>query len=212
MNISWYGYRCVRIEAKEGTVLIDPFDPKLIGLRGPSIKDNLVLMSESVVEPDILTRINDDAFVIRGAGEYERRGIAVRGIQAFADSQEGRELGLCTIYTIVAEDLSICHLGACGQDKLTPEQLETIGDPDILILPAGGQSALDVKVAAEIASQIEPKIIIPIQYAVDGAKYEADAVDKFIKAIGLTAQMFDTYRISKKQLPTDQTQLVVLKA
>jgi L-ascorbate metabolism protein UlaG (beta-lactamase superfamily) len=159
-----------------------------------------------------LERINDDAFVVRGPGEYERRGIAVRGIQAYADSQQGRELGLCTIYSIVAEEISVCHLGACGQDKLTPEQLEAIGDPDILILPVGGQSALDAKVAAEIATQIEPKIIIPIQFAISGAKYEAEKIDKFAKEIGLTPQTFETYRITKKLLPTDQTQLVVINA
>lgn len=212
MNISWYGHRCIRIEAKEGTVLVDPFDPKVVGMRGPTIKDDLVLLSDGAPDQEVLERINDEAFIIRGAGEYERRGIAVRGIQAYADSQEGRELGLATIYTIIAEEVSVCHLGACGQGKLTPEQLEVIGDPDILIIPVGGQSALDAKVAAEFASQIEPKIIIPIQFAVDGAKYEADSVEKFVKEVGLTPQYVDSFRVAKKQLPTDQTQLIIINA
>lgn len=212
MNISWYGHRCIRIEAKEGTVLVDPFDPKVVGMRGPTIKDDLVLLSDGAPDKEVLERINDEAFIIRGAGEYERRGIAVRGIQAYADSQEGRELGLATIYTIIAEEVSVCHLGTCGQGKLTPEQLEVIGDPDILIIPVGGQSALDAKVAAEFASQIEPKIIIPIQFAVDGAKYEADSVEKFVKEVGLTPQYVDSFRVAKKQLPTDQTQLIIINA
>lgn len=212
MNIAWYGYRCIRIEAKEGSVLVDPFDPKEVGLRGPNIKDNLVLVSEAAPSREVLERINDDAFIVRGPGEYERRGIAVRGIQAAADSQGGRELGLCAIYVIVAEEMSVCHLGALGQDKLTPEQLEAIGDPDILILPVGGQSALDIKVAAEMATQIEPKIIIPVQYALPGAKYEADKLEKFVKEIGLTPQAMDSFRISKKLLPIDQTQLIVINA
>lgn len=212
MNISWYGNRCVRIETKEGSVLIDPFDPKVIGLRGPNIKDDLVLISEAAPAKDVLERINEDAFVVRGAGEYERRGIAVRGIQAAQDSQKGKELGLSTIYCVVAEEMSVCHLGALGQDKLTSEQLEAIGDPDILILPVGGQSALDAKAAAEMATQIEPKIIIPVQYAIAGAKYDADSLDKFVKEIGLTPQKVDAYRIAKKLLPVDQTQLIVLSA
>lgn len=212
MNIAWYGHRCIRIEVKEGSVLIDPFDPKEIGMRGPNIKDDLVLVSEAAPSKDVLERINDDAFVVRGPGEYERRGIAVRGIQAAQDSQKGRELGLCTMYCVVAEEMSVCHLGACGQEKLTSEQLETIGDPDILILPVGGQSALDVKVAAEIATQIEPKIIIPVQYAIAGAKYDAGPLEKFVKEIGLTPQTVETFRISKKLLPVDQTQLIVLSS
>jgi L-ascorbate metabolism protein UlaG (beta-lactamase superfamily) len=212
MNIAWYGHRCVRIETKEGSVLLDPFDPKETGLRGPNIKDTLVLISEAAPSPEVLGRINDDAFVIRGAGEYERHGIAVRGIQAAQDSQQGRELGLCTMYCVIAEEITVCHLGALGQDKLTSEQLEAIGDPDILILPVGGQSALDVKVAAEIATQIEPKIIIPVQYAVPGAKYPAGPLDRFVKEIGLTPQKNETFRVVKKLLPVDQTQLVVLSS
>ncbi len=212
MNISWYGHRCIRIEAKEGTILVDPFDPKAVGLRGPTIKDDLVLVSEFAPGKPILERMNDDAFVVRGPGEYERKGIAVRGIQSWADSQQGKELGLSTIYCIVAEELSVCHLGATGQDKLTDEQLEAIGDPDILILPVGGQSALDAKVAAEIATQIEPKIIIPVQFAIAGAAYEADKVEKFIKEMGLPVEKMETLRITKKLLPADQTRLVVLEA
>lgn len=212
MNISWYGYRCIRIEAKEGTVLLDPFDPKEIGMRGPTIKDDLVLVSAYAPEKAVLERINDDAFVVRGPGEYERKGIAVNGILSWADTQQGRELGLCTIYSIIAEELSVCHLGATGQDKLTDEQIEAIGDPDILIIPVGGQSALDAKAAAEIATQIEPKIIIPVQFAVTGASYEAAKLEKFVKEIGLPVEKMDTLRITKKLLPVDQTRLVVLEA
>ena len=212
MNISWYGYRCVRIEAKEGTVLIDPFDPKEIGLRGPTIKDDLVLVSAFAPGRAVLERINDEAFLVSGPGEYERKGIAVRGIQSWADSQQGRELGLCTIYCVVSEELSLCHLGATGQGKLTDEQLEEIGDPDILIIPVGGQSALDAKVAAEIVTQIEPKIIIPVQFAVTDASYKADKLEKFVKEIGLPVEKMDKLRMSKKLLPVDQTRLVVLES
>jgi len=212
MNIAWYGYRCIRIEAKEGSVLIDPFDPKEVGLRGPNIKDDLVLISEAAPSREVLERVNEGAFVVRGPGEYERKGIAVRGIQAAQDSQKGRELGLCSIYCVIAEDLSVCHLGALGQERLTSEQLEAIGDPDILVIPVGGQSAMDLKVAVEIATQIEPKIIIPVQYAVPGAKYEAGSLEKFVKEIGLTPQKTDTFRVTKKLLPVDQTQLVVLSS
>jgi L-ascorbate metabolism protein UlaG (beta-lactamase superfamily) len=212
MNISWYGYRCVRIEAKEGNVLVDPFDPAKVGLRGPASKDDLVLISDPNPSKAVLERINDSAFVVRGPGEYERKGIAVRGMQAWADSQQGKELGLCAIYTIVAEELSVCHLGGLGQETLTPEQLEAIGDPDILIIPVGTQSALDAKAAAELCNQIEPKIIIPVQFSLPNASYDAASLEKFVKEIGLPVQKIETLRISKKQLPVDQTQLIVLAA
>ena len=212
MNISWYGYRCIRIEAKEGTVLVDPYDPKEVGLRGPTIKDDLVLVSAYDPGKAVLERINDGAFVVRGPGEYECKGIAVHGIQSWADSQKGKELGLSSSYCVIAEELSVCHLGATGQDKLTDEQLEAIGDPDILVIPVGGQSALDAKVAAEMATQIEPKIIIPVQFSLPGASYEAAKLEKFVKEIGLPVEKMESLRIAKKSLPVDQTRLIVLEA
>lgn len=212
MNITWYGHRCIRIESKEGSVLVDPFDSKKIGLRGPNVGDDLVLLSEADPGSAVLERINDASFVVRGPGEYERKGIAVRGIQAWQDTQKGKELGLCTIYNIVAEDISICHLGAVGQEKLTSEQLEVIGDPDILIIPVGTQSAFDVKAAVALVTEIEPKIVIPIQFSLPNASYEAGTLEKFVKEIGLPPENMDKLRIVKKQLPVDLTQLVVLEA
>lgn len=212
MVITWYGNRCVRIETKNGSILVDPFDPKDIGLRGPTIKDDLVLLSDAVQKKSVLERINEDAFVVRGPGEYERKGIAVRGISAFADSQNGKELGLCTIFSIISEDMFVCCLGGLGQEKLSPEQLEAIGDPDILIIPVGGQSALDAKVAAALANEIEPKIIIPVQFSLPNASYDADTLDKFTKEIGLSPQKMDKLRITKKQLPVEQTDCIVLEA
>ncbi|MCC6404806.1 MAG: MBL fold metallo-hydrolase [Candidatus Yanofskybacteria bacterium] len=212
MNITWYGHRCVRIESKEGSVLIDPFDPKKIGLRGPNVGDDLVLLSEADPGSAVLERINESSFVVRGPGEYERKGIAVRGIQAWQDTQKGRELGLCTIYSIVAEDVSMCHLGAVGQATLTNEQLEAVGDPDILIIPVGTQSAFDAKAAAALVTEIEPKIVIPVQFSLPNASYEAGTLEKFVKEIGLPAEKMDKLRIVKKQLPVDRTQLVVLEA
>lgn len=212
MNISWYGERCIRLEAKDGSVLIDPYDPKATGLRGPVIKDDLVLLSAYEQPASVLDRINPDALIVRGPGEYEKKGIAVKGILAHQDSQKGKELGLCTVWRLVADDMTICHLGALGAEKLTDEQLEDIGDPDILIIPVGGQSAFDPKAAAALATQIEPKVIIPVQFALPGSSSDAQKLEKFVKEIGLPMQKEDSFRIQKKQLPVDATLLVVLNA
>lgn len=212
MNISWYGHRCVRIESKDGTVLIDPFDPKEIGLRGPSINDDIVAMTSFVMPPAVEDKITDQSFVIRGPGEYERKQIAIKGTLSYQDSQEGKELGLSTIYTLITEDVSVCHLGALGQGELTSSQIEFIGEPDILIIPVGGQGAFDAKVAVAVANTIEPKIIIPVGFSLSNASYDADPVEKFVKELGLTPQNMETLRTNKKQLPMDQTILVVLSA
>jgi L-ascorbate metabolism protein UlaG (beta-lactamase superfamily) len=211
MNITWYGHRCIRIEAKEGSILIDPFG-KEVGLRGPKIGDDIVLISAYTTPAGVPDQIPDTSLLITGPGEYECKGVAVRGVLAYQDSQHGKEIGLSTIYSVIADEMSVCHLGALGQEKLTDDQIEAMGDPDILIIPVGGQSALDAKAAAQLCTQLEPKIIIPVQFALPNAAYDADPLEKFVKEIGLPVEKVDTLRIAKKQLPTDQTKLIVLSA
>lgn len=178
---------------------MDPFDPKDTGLRGPVINDDIVCLSAYEETKAVLDRIGETPFLVRGPGEYEKKGIAIHAIPAFQDSQSGRELGLSTIYRLTAEDITVCHLGALGQDKLTDDQLEAIGDPDILIVPPGTQSALDAKALAAMVTAIEPKVVLAL-----------GSYDAFVKQLGLAPQKMDTYRIQKKSLPTDQTILVVL--
>lgn len=211
MNISWYGHRCFRIEAKEGSVLIDPFG-KDVGLRAPRIKDDVVLITTGGQASRAgLSEMNPETFVITGPGEYERKGISIHGVQAYGDKTGGSTQGLTTLYRIVAEDISVCHLGALGQDQLTDEQIELIGDVDILMVPVGDKEVLDAKAAAAIVNEIEPKIIIPMQYKVPGLALDADGVEKFVKELGLTPEKTDKLRIANKTLPVEETKLVILQ-
>ena len=51
------------------------------------------------------------------------------------------------------------HLGDLGQTKLTDEQIEAVGDVDILFVPVGGKYTIDSAGAESIIKDIEPKII-----------------------------------------------------
>jgi len=210
MNISWYGHRCFRIEAKEGSVLIDPFG-KEVGLRSPRVKDDIVLFTGTGSTRSGLSEMNPEAFLITGPGEYERKGITIHGVKAYGDKVDGTKQGLTTLYRIVAEEISVCHLGALGQEQLTDEQIELIGDVDILMVPVGNKEVLDAKAAAAIVNEIEPKIIIPMQFKVPGLTLDSDGVEKFIKEMGLTPEKTDRLRISHKTLPVEETKLIILQ-
>ncbi len=110
MTINWFGQSCFRIDAKEGSILIDPFS-KEIGLKPPKIKDDLVLVTHNHPDHNNLENLNPEAFVINTPGEYEKKGVAVRGITSFHDKSQGKERGPNTIYVIKAEDRVLCHLG-----------------------------------------------------------------------------------------------------
>ena len=209
MTITWFGHSCFRLEAKEGSILIDPFD-KSVGLKQPRIKDDVVLVSHQHHDHNAIEDANEDAFIIQNPGEYENHGIAIRGIQTFHDNKEGTERGLNTVYVLKAEDLNICHLGDLGH-VLTDKQVEDIGDIDILMIPVGGTYTIDAKTAVEVINQIEPKIVIPMHYKISGSSSPLDGPEKFVKELGLTPEKVEKYKIQKKLLPTEEIKLVMFE-
>ena len=218
MTISWFGQSCFRIEAKEGSILIDPFS-KDIGLKPPKIKDDLVLVTHEHRDHNNIEGAGPEVFVIRTPGEYEKNGISVLGIMSYHDKQEGKERGSNTIYIIKAEDIITCHLGDLGHE-LNEKQVQDIGDVDILMIPVGGNYTINYKEAVEVISQIEPKIVIPMHYMVPGhAPSSIEGPEKFVKELGLTPEKVsakggsasggDKYKITKKNLPAEEMKLVM---
>lgn len=210
MTITWFGHSCFRIESKDGSILIDPFS-KEIGLRPPKIKDDVVLVTHHHSDHDNTAEANPEAFIIDGPGEYEKHGMAIRGIASFHDNKQGKERGPNTIYVIKTEDMTICHMGDYGQDKFEDRQLETIGDVDILMVPVGGTYTIDYKEAVSVIGQIEPKMIIPMHYKLKDLKIDLAGPEKFIKEIGLTPEKVDKLKIVKKNLPVEETKLVTFE-
>jgi len=220
MTITWFGHSCFRIETKEGAILIDPFG-KEIGLKPPRIKDNLVLVTHQHFDHNNIADVNPDAFIIDGPGEYEKQGISVRGVTSFHDKSGGKERGLNTIYVIKAEDMTVCHLGDLGQEKLDDNQIDNVGNVDILMVPIGGNYTIDYKEAMGVISQIEPKIVIPMHYKIKDLSVDIAGPEKFLKEIGLTPEKVsarggsasggDKFKIASKNLPTEEMKLILFQ-
>ena len=198
--------------------MIDPFS-KEIGLKPPKIKDDIVLVSHGHDDHNNVDEINPEAFLINTPGEYEKKGIAIRGISSYHDKTEGKERGLNIIYVIKAEEMTICHLGDLGQEKLTESQVDDIGDVDILLVPVGGNYTINYKEAIGVISQIEPKIIIPMHYKLKDLRVEIEGPEKFVKELWLTPEKVDSstslgagkYKISKKLLPAEEMKLIMFQ-
>ncbi len=152
-------------------------------------------------------------------GEYEVLGVVVTGIKSFHDNSEGSERGPNTIFHLLFDGLDIVHLGDLGQSKLTEEQVAAIGQTDILLIPVGGIYTIDAKVASDIVSQLEPKIIIPMHYKpslpsgdgkLEGLKFELEEVEGFLKEMGTEGTTPQPkLSITKERLP-EEPQVVVL--
>lgn len=216
MHIIWHGQSCFQIQTSRNkgeqvSVVIDPFD-ETTGLKLPSLTADVLLITHFHDDHSNKKAVKGNPFLIEGPGEYEIKEIFVQGIPSFHDDKEGKEKGLNTIYTIDEEGMRLCHLGDLGQKELLPDQVEKIGNIDILMVPVGGTYTIDAKTAAKVISQIEPRIVIPMHYHLPKLKLKLDSVDKFLKEMGKkTVEALPKLLIKKKDLSGEETKIVVLK-
>lgn len=213
MIITWLGHSCFKLQDKVGTdgvtVVTDPYD-KETGLKMPNIEADIVTVSHNHHDHNYVEALRGNPFVIDCAGEYDFKGVLVEGIDSYHDEDEGKTRGGNIIYRIEVEDISIVHLGDLGH-TLSNEQLEKLVGTDVLLIPVGGKFTLDAKKAVEVISQIEPRIVIPMHYQTEGLNVEGlDSVDKFIKELGIEPSHEEKLKISKKDLPQEDMELVIL--
>lgn len=210
MEIIWLGQSCFKIKGKNASVIMDPFDSEFTGLKTPKdFSADVVLVSHDHKDH------NGSAEGMRfsQAGEYEVKGAVITGISSFHDNSEGKERGLNTIFHLFMDGLDIVHLGDLGQSKLTEEQIAEIGQTDILLIPVGGIYTLDAEVASDIVSQLEPKIIIPMHYEIEGLKFELDGVEKFLKEMGAEGIVsVPKFSITKDKLPEEPQVILLAKS
>lgn len=102
-------------------------------------------------------------------------------------------------------------MGDLGQYELSDEQIEAIGDVDILFVPVGGIYTIDGFQAAKVVKEIEPKIIVPMHYKVPGLNIDLEGPQKFLKEIGLRPEEVENYRIASKNLPAEEIKLITFK-
>ncbi|MFZ4648570.1 MAG: MBL fold metallo-hydrolase [Patescibacteria group bacterium] len=212
MIITWLGHSCFKLQDKTGadgvTLITDPYS-KDTGFKMPSFEADLMTISHDHKDHNNVAAVKGNPFVINCAGEYDVKGIFVEGIDSFHDQVKGKERGSNVIYRMEIEDISIAHLGDLAH-ALDDVELEKLVGTDILLIPVGGVYTLDAKRAVEVISQIEPRIVIPMHYRHPDLKFELDDLDKFIKELGLTPTYEEKLKISKKDLPAEEMELVVL--
>lgn len=205
----WYGHNCFRIRAKEATVLTDPVG-KNTGYTLPKQTVDIVTVSHDHPGHTNLAAVKPEYQVISGPGEYELHDIFVTGIRTYHDSDSGSRLGYNTVYLIEVEGMIICHLGDLGH-PLQSDQIEAMAQCDILLAPAGGGPVISIEQAAEVVALLEPKIVIPMQYATSGGDKSREPLTEFLNVLGSgSPEPVDKLVVKRSEL-TDTMRVVVLK-
>ncbi len=177
----WYGHNCFRIRGKDAVVMTDPVG-KGTGFTLAKTTADVVTISSQQPEHANLAAIKPDFDTIDGPGEYEIHDVFLTGIRTHLDEANGKERGHNTAFLIELDGMVICHLGDLGH-ALSAEHAEAMSDVDVLLVPAGS-TALGPARAAEIASQLTPKVVIPMQYATDVGDRNLAGLETFCRNLG----------------------------
>ena len=211
MIISYFGKQFVKISQGDLTLAFNPLS------RDSDHKDKIPRFGANVAlitanHPDFngletVTYGENIPFAITSPGDYEIRGIFVKGLETQTEIDKKKYIN--TVYCLTIDDIKICFLGHLSKD-LGSEARESIAGADILFVPIGGEGVLLPKEAYKLSMSLEPKVIIPMDY---GAERMKDALKIFLKEGGASIpEPVDKLAIKKKDLENKEGEIVVLKS
>jgi len=217
MEVSYLGHSCFEIKERRGqaglvTVVIDPFDPNETGLvLKKGVTADVLLVTHDHFDHNFVSGVSGSPYVISGPGEYEVKGVKVLGIKSWHDEESGGRRGKNTIYSFVIGGVSFCHLGDLGT-TLTDAQIEEIGKVDVLFIPVGGVYTVDPKKAVEVATQLEPLVVVPMHYKASGKNEVLHDVSEFVREFGKPQKTEASLKITKESLPLELEVVVLEKS
>lgn len=199
-EIKWLGHGCFRIRGREAVILMDPL-PSESGYTMARQKADIVTFSHAEdAEGSVLDQLQPGFRAVTGPGEYEISEVFITGIRTRAKADSAKQRGYNTVYMVEFEDLVFCHLGDLDQ-ALTEEQAESLNQIDILFIPVGGSPTLNAAQAVEVIGQLEPSVVIPMQYRTDLGDQQRDSLERFLKEMGVDeSEPVDRFSVKKSDL------------
>ena len=209
MIITYYGAAFVKLQFGDVVIGIDPIS-KDSSFKWGRFSSDIALVSSKHKDFSGVENLafgEKTPFLIDGPGEYEIKGISIRGF--LTNSKYDEKDRTNTVYYIGLEDMKICHLGALSEPVLSAEAKEEMQNIDVLFVPIGGKGLLTPEKASKICVELEPKIIIPLFTEEDGGK----ALKVFLKETGAdSASSVDKFTFKKKDLEGKEGEVVILAA
>ena len=202
VGIRWLGHSCFEI-TNNVTIILDPHDGESLGLPTPESDADIVLITHEHDDHANGKHLFPYAKIFNGPGKFSLKDAVIKGIQTFHDDVNGVRLGLNTIWRIDVEGLSVAHFGDLGH-SLDCNQLSELGKIDILILGIGG----DLTRSFSLIDQVNPKVVIPMHYHVDGIifpYFQMNSVEDFIGNQQRVKKLRESFAVYQKdRLPMEK--------
>ena len=210
MIITYHNIQFFKVQQGDTVIAFNPISKKS-KFKGPRFGADLVLISSNSVDfngVENVTSKNKELFVIDSPGEYEVRGVFVKGSISGSKYKEKERIN--TVYSLILDGTKIGFLGALGSSELDDKAKAILSEIDILFVPIGNEGTLNPADANKLATKLGAKIIIPMHYGDVGEK---DALKTFLKESGSEdVKAIDKLTIKKKDIAEKQGEVVVLKS
>ena len=209
MEIKWLGHSSVSINSRDMILITDPYDSSEGAFMSPQ-KADIVTISHVDLKHSTVDSITGNPRVIDGPGEYEINNFYINGLgTALTTIEQGASRQINTVYSIKAEGLTLCHIGALSQ-KLTPSQIDQIGQTDVLFVPVTPPEDEDNQTVSETITALQPRIVIPIQYTLGPSSEGLPNPTKFFDTIGATEKIPQhRLNITETNLPAETTPVLL---
>lgn len=187
MKIQYLGHSCFEIKNREVSVITDPYDTKMVGLKFPKTEADIVTVSHQHPDHNFVAGVGVSPVVFDYPGDYEAKGVKIFGFQSWHDKSQGSERGENIIFKIIMDGIIVTHLGDLGEMP-SRELLDELEDTDILLVPVGGTFTINTAEAAEVVKTIKPAVTIPMHYQVSNLNPEQfgslTGAEEFLKLMG----------------------------
>jgi L-ascorbate metabolism protein UlaG (beta-lactamase superfamily) len=202
MIVTYHGENYIKLSAGDTTLSINPIS-KESGKKTTKFGADICLMScnlDTMNGVDFANNSGKNAFLLHSPGEYEVKGITIKGIQ----TKFGEKIN--TIFTFTFDNIKVCILGAINE-KLESDIKDQIGDVDMLFVPVcedKEKTFLNPKDAVYVANSLNAKVVIPVGY-------DEKSLPTFLKESGSVGlQPVEKLTIKKKEVDSKDGEVVYL--
>jgi L-ascorbate metabolism protein UlaG (beta-lactamase superfamily) len=198
VSITSYGHSALLIQGGGQSVMVNPFRAVgcAAGLAEPRVSANVILASSRLLDEGAVG-VAKGRFLV-DPGSYRLGGLQFEGIGGPHDRLGGRRFGQATIWRWRQGGLTFAHMGGTAA-PLSPADKVLLGRPDVLIIGVGGGAKVyDGREAAELVRELQPRVVIPVQYVSGTAPKDCDqgSVQPFLDAMAGTPVQRSGNRIS----------------
>jgi len=160
----------------------------------PSADYDVVITTEDGQIPAGFEKIKKEPFLVNSPGEYEISGLL---IYSFRENDS-------LIHILQTNQQKTVYISALEGDELKSQQVERIGEVDVLLVALGGDKMTPEK-AVNLISDIEPKLVIPLNY-------KKKELKEFLKSLGADEKRVESnFTLKKKDLNSEGVAVKVVE-